>query len=142
VDGSASIAAGYIRKNHEVEAVQVSYERLQTVSDWCGGHIGTSRETRVGEIYIRVPVFRSKNKPNRAYVGDWIVRDGDGLKIFSDKSFTATYKPIVPDPEKFEKVLKLVKYAMLEQDSATYHGRSANMSEIAEAVTQGIMGIF
>jgi hypothetical protein len=138
-----NVAAGYIRRNHEVEAVQVTFEMFRDIAEWCGGAIRSLRDEGTGELYIRVPIVRSKyaNKPNKAFVGDWILKDGDGFKVYSDKAFQNSYKPLIPDSGKLEAVLKLVKFAMLEQDSATYHGRSGDMGEIAKQVAAKIMEI-
>lgn len=137
-----SVAAGYIRKNLEVEAVKVSFERLQDIAMWCGGTIKVKADDGTGSLYIRVRVARTTDGSiARAHVGDWIVKVDGKFKVLSDEEFVASYKPVVPDPEKYKAVLRLVKFAMLEQDSATYHGKSADMGAIAEQITRKILEI-
>jgi hypothetical protein len=140
-----NVASGYIRKNHEVEAVQVTYEWFKEIAEWCGGFIRTSTNVDRGELYIRVPIVRrsqERGRPNRAYVGDWILKDGDGFKIYSNEAFTNVYSPVTPDPKKYQAILRLVRFAMTQQDAAARNGKSsADTKDIAEQIARKIMEI-
>lgn len=78
----------YVRKPFEVEAVQVTEENLELVSEWCRGMIHNEPAAR----YIKVNVARPLNvRQTKAYPGDWVLFANNGFKVYTDKAFEKTF---------------------------------------------------
>lgn len=139
-----SITEQYTRKNAQIEAVRVNLAELMKIAKWCGGHVrATDALGGDGKMYIHVKVVPSKfrNRRTQAFIGDWIVKDSDGFKIYENDAFRSTFHLAARDTDKYSEILKIVKLAMLEQDSTTYHQDGKDMTLIAKASAQLILEI-
>lgn len=90
------IAGGYIRRNSVVESVLVTTENMKDVSEWCGGQICVTDGSGPVEFFIRVPVVKHSydNKPKRAFIGNYVILDNDGFKIYREADFERMYQPL------------------------------------------------
>jgi hypothetical protein len=78
----------YVRKPFEVEAVQVTEENMDAVSEWCNGNINPGNRP-----FIKVHVARALNdRQTKAYSGDWVLYAGTGFKVYTDKAFGKTFE--------------------------------------------------
>lgn len=78
----------YARKPFEVDAVQVSAENFQEVAEWCGGEI----KTFPNEQFIKIHVPRVLNeRQTKAYIGDWVLKAGQGFKVYTNKGFLKSF---------------------------------------------------
>lgn len=85
-------AEPYIRKNYGGVAVRVTPENAVDTAEWCGGLI--ENPWKPSAVFIHVPVVNSKyKKKNQAHVGDWILLDDDGFKVFTNEVFCSIYRP-------------------------------------------------
>jgi hypothetical protein len=88
----------YERKTFVVQAVRVTLENMPDVIAWCGGNL---KQDELHRPYIKVEVRRPANvKQTMAYEGDWVLKTGTGVRIYTDhafhKSFDPTEKPVDP----------------------------------------------
>lgn len=84
------------RKPFYVEAIQVTEENMAEVAEWCGGPIKHTRPKSSENVepapYIQVPVISPKSvRQTRGYVGDWVLKAGEGFKVYADKSFKQSF---------------------------------------------------
>lgn len=89
--------AKYARKPFQVDAVQVTAENINEVAEWCQGEVLTSQpqERDTAEPYIKVRVHRALNeRQTKAFVGDWVLYAGLGYKVYTDKAFGKSFKPL------------------------------------------------
>lgn len=94
----------YNRKVFSVEAVQVTFENQHEVADWCDGTIeylgDDTPESKddAANYYIKVDVLRPLHKKQtQAFIGDWVLKSGNGFKVYVDKAFTACFEPATDD---------------------------------------------
>lgn len=82
----------YIRKPFVVEAVQLSEENFDDVLAWCDG----SREfDSKNQKHIRVRVRHPLNaRQTRAYPGDWVLKAGEGFKIYNAPAFEKSFEEV------------------------------------------------
>lgn len=125
-----------VRKTFTAEAVQITDDNIIDVSNWSGARI---KETD-GGILLRLDtgVPKASRQATTAGVGDWIVCTGEGFKIYRGRSFDHTFEVLKANPDKFDAVHTLVRSAMIEQDNATYHQTSADMTAVAENIARKI----
>jgi hypothetical protein len=136
-----SVTSRWVRKNSNVEAVRLNRAEIHKIAFWCGGAIrATDAGGREGALYILLPFKSNYNKPNRAFMGDWILKDDDGFKVYSHESFSGVFLKMSKDTEKFAEILKLVKHAMSEQDVAAYYAGEGkvDVAMVAKQVAQQI----
>lgn len=83
----------FARKPFYVEAVRVTDKNIEEVAEWCGGELGLAEPNR---RYIRVSnVSRPLNDRQRqAFVGDWVLRAGNGFKIYTAKAFDRSFEKV------------------------------------------------
>jgi hypothetical protein len=139
----AGITSTWIRKNSVVEAVRANRAEIHKIATWCGGSImaSDSRDDSRGVLYIQLPFKSNYNKPNRVYMGDWIVKDDEGFKVYSHEAFSSVFpKKAEKDEKKYAEILKLVKHAMSEQDVAAYYAGEGKVDTVmvAKQVAQQI----
>ena len=94
------IASGYVRRNAVIVAVQVTQENMADILDAIpGARVSATNASGVPEMFIQVPVVNHSydNKPKRAFVGNFIVYDSDGYKIYREPDFYRMYKGLTPD---------------------------------------------
>lgn len=81
----------YERKTFVVQAVRVTLENMPDVVAWCGGNLKQDEQHRP---YIRVEVRLPKNvKQTMAYEGDWVLKTGTGVRIYTDHAFHKSFDP-------------------------------------------------
>lgn len=83
--------ARFARKPFEVEAVQVTAENFKDVAEWCGGEI----KTFPNEEFIKIKVARVLNeRQTKAFIGDWVLKAGQGFKVYTNKAFLKSFDPV------------------------------------------------
>ena len=87
----------YIRKQFEVQAVQVTEENLESVAKWCNGTIETEGDLPGTKRFIRVNVKHPLNaRQTRAYLGDWVLKaETGGFKIYNQVAFEKSFERAV-----------------------------------------------
>lgn len=79
----------YIRTPTEIDCVQVTKDNMQEVAEWCGGEVFEIKN-KVPNLrqFIEVPVLNPQHvRHGRAFVGDWVVMDPRGVKVFNPQVF-------------------------------------------------------
>lgn len=84
----------YMRKPVLVEAVRVTDENIVEVAKWLGAVI----EFEPGERQRAYIVLNVKHpmypRQKQAFVGDWVLKNDNGVKGFSDKAFLKSFDRI------------------------------------------------
>jgi len=95
-----------------IEAVQVSWENCEEITEWCGGELrqkSLDALTMQKRITIQLPKI-SKKLPNgettlssvSAYQGDWVIREPSGrFRVFKPKTFDRIFEEVDPPQESF-----------------------------------------
>jgi hypothetical protein len=94
----------YARKPFYVQAVRITKENFDEISNWTGGEAMKDDKDR---DYIKVLVSgQASERQSRAYVGDWVLESNPGsFKIYSDRSFKACFEEVVaPSDEALRKL--------------------------------------
>lgn len=90
----SELAQPYIRRNYGCQAVQVTEKNLYKVAGWCGGQVKRARINDRLVLFIELPVtFRKGVTPKRAHVGEWVILDTNGFKVYDNKEFNVIFKP-------------------------------------------------
>lgn len=129
------IASEYVRR---VAAVQVTSENATLVAAWCGGVV---RPSTHGLSVYSGELSAKKERRAVAFIGDWVVREGQSFKIYPKADFEAWFQPETK-PDNYEPVLELVKDAMLKQDLATYSGHASHADIYADETARRIVTLF
>lgn len=105
----AIAAKKYIRKPLHVEAVRVTAANFLEITFWCKGSIqnidGSSVEDNSIEPksqLIKVEVSHARTERQaQAKIGDWILKNEKGFKVYTDKAFQNSFDPVPEegDPE-------------------------------------------
>lgn len=78
----------YMYTPHYVEAVQVTEENLEGIAKWLGFDIRISTAGGEEQQFIAIPESaRTRTKRGRAFVGDWIIKEGSRIKALTDHAF-------------------------------------------------------
>lgn len=79
----------YHTKPAQVEAIQITEDNMDAVAQWCAGEVKTPKDQ---PKFIKVKVWRAANeKQTMGKVGDWILRRGNGFKVYNDTAFRNSY---------------------------------------------------
>jgi hypothetical protein len=97
----------YVRKPLFVQAVQVTTENFEDAAKWCLGEIRNKSNLPEGadmsdpsNRYIHVRVLNAKNpRQTRAFVGDWILYNDRGYKVYNDKAFRDQFEKVAEKTE-------------------------------------------
>lgn len=82
------------RKPFQVEAIQVTEENLTQVAEWCQGTLETEGDLPGMKQLIRVKVKHPLNaRQTKAYVGDWVLKAGEGFKVYNQVAFDKSFEP-------------------------------------------------
>jgi len=85
-------AEKYTRRPFDVEAIEVSEEKMQDIANWCMGDI---QKTELGVPYIHVRVHHPMNgRQTMAFVGDMIVYSNKGYKVYTARSFEQSFMKV------------------------------------------------
>lgn len=123
------------------EAMQITKENVHDVAVWCGKKIG-SVQTSLGYGRYAKETFITWDSESIAVVSDWVIKTDDGkFKVVTDEEYLAILSSEEKDKERYERVLAIVKRALIDQDAATYHGNSTGVVQRAENATQQILEI-
>lgn len=127
------------RKTFRVEALQVTAGNIREVAEWCNAQYKTPDS---GKPYLIVP-SGTRGNCARARIGDWITRltDANNFRVYQNHVFREAFTELPNDEERFAIAVQYVKSAMNVQDSATYHGDSLNVGDIAETVAKKILAL-
>jgi len=79
----------YTRNPSDIEAVRVTRANMEDVASWCGAEVLTAGKAK----FIDVPVYKPQNdRLKKAFIGDFVVFDGRGFKVYMPKSFNASFR--------------------------------------------------
>jgi hypothetical protein len=82
----------YTRTPFEVDAVQVTAENMAEVAEWCKGELV---DNGAEDKHIKVEVERVLNdRQTMAFVTDWVLFAGKGYKVYTEKAFKKSFKPV------------------------------------------------
>jgi hypothetical protein len=111
----------YVRKPFPVEAVEVTFDNMREVAQWCGGRVKTDRmqwSNRIGQKYVQVHVPRALNeRQTMAYVGDWVLYSGsgpNGFKVYTPKAFESSF---VKEAERMLEVVERMEARAEDEDA-------------------------
>lgn len=89
----------FSRKPLYIEAIQVTSENIQAVTDWCNGTlvegevIDSVNATAIFLAFIKVPMKKPENvRRTQAYIGDWVLKSTTGFKVYFDRSFRHSFE--------------------------------------------------
>lgn len=143
------VTSTYQRRSFRIQAIQVTAENMEPLSDWCRGelkvyHPEPDRESgdyRGGQTCVEVQTGRHIKA--RAYVGDWISRLGEvhNYRVYKGKTFLETFEEVASELEKRNQLNELVAKAMLAQDAATYHDQQSMTIGVLEETVNKILAI-
>jgi hypothetical protein len=92
----------YDRKPFSVMAVQINFENIYEVAQWCKGTI-VGQKTKMLGVDTAVPSIQlegsgeSRGKPVIATLGCYIVELNGSFRVYKPASFTATFEPSLDD---------------------------------------------
>lgn len=87
----------FVRKTFEIEAVQVTEDNLNEVATWCNGEVKTALNGQ-GKTFIEVNVKNPMtDRQKQAFVGDWVLYNKSGYKVYTNRAFTGTFE-LPPSP--------------------------------------------
>lgn len=94
----------YIRKPLYVDAVRVTPQNIQELAEWCDGKIDMGypnpNQTGKKKKYIKVNVLNPRNpRQTMAFIGDWLLRQGDSFKIYTFKAFQLAFDEAPEEPK-------------------------------------------
>ena len=130
-----STAQEYINSNARIDGRRVGMTDLMEITEWCGGE-----SLRLEEDGIRKTVIILTDDI-RAYIGDWILTNGETWQVFTDEEYRAVFVPVIVDREKFGRVLELVRTAMAEAGAELIAHNGVNWPMIAENIAMKLMNV-
>lgn len=87
----------YTKKPYDVDGVQVTHENMGEVATWCEGEIQNESTSEDAKTFIKVNVFNAANdRQSQAFVGDWVLKSGNGFKVYTNKAFHNTFQEKTP----------------------------------------------
>lgn len=133
----------YVRKPLYVEAVRVSPKNIEELAEWCDGKIdmgypnphGTGKKKK----YIKVNVLNPRNpRQTMAFIGDWLLRQGDSFKIYTFKAFEMAFD-LAEEDAATQSEQETTFYidptsGDLTEDKPGKHAQPLSASELAEIV--------
>lgn len=89
----------FARRSFEVDAVLVTEDNIALVAEWCGGEVRSCAALpdsgKDVDHYIKVRVYHPLNeRQTKAFVGDWVLYAGKGYKVYTQKSFEASFEAV------------------------------------------------
>lgn len=84
----------FLRKPFPVTAVQITPMNMVEVAAWCKGtvELAEAKKGRPPAPYVHVPVVRPRfDFHTRAYIGNWVVKAGEGFKVYTEKSLRENF---------------------------------------------------
>ena len=83
----------YIRRPFEVEGVQVTEDNIVEVCEWASGNIEVEGDLPGSKRLIRIKVKHPLNaRQTKAYPGDWVLKAGEGFKIYNEVAFDKSFE--------------------------------------------------
>lgn len=87
----------FVRKQFKTNGVQVTEENIHEVAKWCNGEVKTALNGH-GKPFIEVNVKNPINdRQKQAFVGDWVLHNKSGYKVYTDRAFRASFEPAAVD---------------------------------------------
>lgn len=88
----------YERTPFYVEAVQVTLDNMQDVTEWCGGELKRQVRNRSQVVqYIEVDVTNPMSERQaKAFVGNWVLKTNSGYKVYTERAFASCFKEVKP----------------------------------------------
>lgn len=122
----------------EFEAVQVTPENMAELAQWSRGEI---KENGRGK-FIAIHQPRTKNpRHGMGFVGDWVLRAGNGFKIYLDDAFMKSFINV----DQFDReshIAEIINDALLQQDANTFHGQSGQHRLLAGRTAKKINDMY
>lgn len=123
----------YWRKTYSVEAIRLTPDNIQVISDYLGAEFCVKSAK---EPYIDYG-------GDEGHIGEWLV-ESDGNRLFySHEDFLQAFKTHAEEMstnERYAKIFQLVASAMSKQDSATFNQDTDGIDLVAIETTKRIMG--
>lgn len=88
----------FVRKSFTVKAVEVSYDNIEAVADWCRGKVDTETTKVLGGNEIKLPVIKfagqgeDKGKELIARLGYFIVHSKGRFRVYKAPQFHAAFE--------------------------------------------------
>lgn len=80
----------YVRKQFDIDAVQVNERNMADVTAWVNGSIKLDEK---GRKFISVDVKNPLNeRQKQAYAGDWVLYTTTGFKCYTNKAFRSSFE--------------------------------------------------
>lgn len=111
----------WVRSDFEVEAIFVTAENIEEVTVWCNGVIesdGAGKKRIKVKVVQPTPTAYSRLRPSKARIGDWVVKDISGWKVYRDPAFMKIFTPKT-NPKR-EVVESLIEECLLSMDGIFY----------------------
>lgn len=82
----------FVRKTFKIQAVQVTEDNINEVAKWCSGEVKTALNGQ-GKTFIEVNVKKPmSDRQKQAFVGDWVLYNKSGYKVYTDRAFNACFE--------------------------------------------------
>lgn len=75
----------YTRKPIVVDAIRITEENMDEVSQWCNGKLEKDQEDKV-YIFVEVPNAKYPRQ-STGYVGDWILEMNSSFRVYTGTAF-------------------------------------------------------
>jgi len=145
MDGTTS----WTRRSLTVEGIQVTPQNFDKVAEWCGGTKEKYENERYGRSrYIVIELVKPMGSLTTvtAGVGDWVVTDGSGFKVYRDeamkKCFEEYHREALLKDDKLREIRRLVLSATMAQHNGDLgHPQSAEAADFLDEVSLKILDI-
>lgn len=82
----------YVRKQFNIDAVQITEKNMADVAAWTDGSIQTDDNNKK---FVKVDVKRPLNlRQTQAFIGDWVLCAGEGFKCYTNKAFRSSFEQV------------------------------------------------
>jgi hypothetical protein len=134
-------ATTYWSKPYKVEAIRINEHNIKEIAAAVGGDYSEEPNAFSGDRHTPVP--RITLMTSMAFIGDWAVLRGEEWEFYEDEHFLRgfwTHAEEMSENEKYAKIFRLVRSAMVEQDAATYHQDQSGMDLVTIETVKKIIG--
>lgn len=85
------VTTKFVRKALYVDAIRVTEENFEQVSEWCKGNIVNGDTSKYIKVHVQSPL---SEKQTRAWCGDWVLHGPNGYKVYTNKSFNRAFMSV------------------------------------------------
>ncbi|QEQ94685.1 hypothetical protein SEA_SOSHI_72 [Streptomyces phage Soshi] len=119
-----------------VDAVQITPENINQLALWVHGEVKVDRTT--GRRYIEMEVSHpTGRRMAKAYPKDWIVTVRTVRRVYGNRAFTSTFKP-VPERSKLLRQIEMYMAAAITDGMTALMAGDLSDDEKAERITDSI----